>query len=546
MNLLDTPWLPVRRRCGERVWTTPLQALSDPEMVAIDADRGDFNVATMTFLVGLLQTVSPVDTATSWKRMFTSPPGLDTLQEWCAPVRSVFEVDGDGPRFMQSLPFAATEITSIAGLLIDSPSKNGIELNRDLFIRRSRVRAVCPCCAAMALFTLQINAPEGGRGVLTGLRGGGPLNTLIVCMAPRSLWHDVWLNVQQRGAFLSACGDAGKTAPHFSFPWLAEVAAIQPDGGQTAPLAVHPAHVWWAMPRRIRLDFDQTVSGECDLCGRAGDKLLTQYITRPQGLNYKGPWAHPLSPYYQVKDEWWPVHPQPDGLGYRHWVGWVLGMAREGGRVRPAKVVDTASKWHDLDVDLCIWASGYAMKQAKALCWYESRLPLFGLPQCDEEERLMVAEDVGAWVMGAEQAARCLRAAVAAAWFPGDTRGDLGQITASFWAATEAPFYRLVRERIESARSGQEHDAIATAERWLSALNRAALDLFDHQYVGAGNVERQHPDRIATAYRGLRAALNGKAIRQALRLPVKEIPASRRGPGTATRRSGAAASKEGA
>lgn len=546
MNLLDTPWLPVRRRSGERAWATPLEALSDPDVVALDADRGDFNVAGHTFLVGLLQTVSPVDSATAWKRLFAQPPGIDTLREWCAPIRSVFEADGEGPRFMQDLPFAAAETASIAGLLIDSPGENGIKNNADHFIKRGRVRQLCPCCAVMSVLTLQINAPAGGAGNRTGLRGGGPLTTLVSCMTPRSLWHDVWLNVQQRGAFLSACGDAGKTAPHFSFPWLAEVSAIQPDGGQTAPVAVHPAHVWWAMPRRIRLDFDQTVGGECDLCGRPSEKLLTRYITRPQGLNYKGPWAHPLSPYYRAKDDWLPVHPQPDGLGYRHWVGWVLGMARDNGGVRPAKAVETALKWTDLGVDLSIWASGYDMDNMKARCWYESRLPLFGLPQCEEEERLMVAEDVGAWVMGAEQAASGLRAAVTAAWFGGEARGDSGHITASFWAATETPFYGLLRERIEAARAGQQPDAIATAERWLSVLNRAALDLFEQQYVGAGNVERQHPDRIATAYRRLRATLNGKAIRQALRLPVNEIPASRRGPGSAGRKGGAAASEEGA
>jgi CRISPR system Cascade subunit CasA len=528
MNLLDTPWLPVRRSGGERAWMTPLEALSTPDVVAVDACRGDLTVAENTFLVGLMQTVAPVDTKTAWGRLFAKPPALETLREWCAPIHSAFQADGVGPRFMQDLPFPAAESTSIANLLIDSPGENGIRNNADHFVKRGRVRQLCPCCAVAALLTLQINAPAGGAGNRTGLRGGGPLTTLVTCMTPRSLWHDVWLNVQERSAFLGACGDAGKTAPHFSFPWLAEVSAIQAEGGQTAPLAVHPAHVWWAMPRRIRLDFDQTVSGECDLCGRPGDKLLTGYITRPHGLNYKGPWAHPLSPYYEAKDEWLPVHPQPDGLGYRHWVGWVMGMARSNGAVRPAKVVETAVGRHDLDVELCVWASGYDMDNMKPRCWYESRLPLFGLPQCDGEVRRLVAHDIGSWVAGAEQAARCLRASVQAAWFSGDARGDLGQITASFWAATEAPFYRLVRERLEAARLGQEQDGVATAERWLGLLNRASLDLFDHQYVGAGHVERQHPDRIATARRSLRAALNGKAIRQALGLPPKDTPAPRK------------------
>ncbi len=91
---------------------------------------------------------------------------------------------------------------------------------------------------------------------------------------------------------------------------------LQAEGGEIAPIQVHPAHVFWAMPRRIRLNFSQPQAGSCDLCGRASDSLIDQYITRNYGLNYKGPWLHPLSPYYAVKDQLLAIHPQPGGVGY--------------------------------------------------------------------------------------------------------------------------------------------------------------------------------------------------------------------------------------
>ena len=44
MNLLHDPWMPVRRRDGSREWIAP-DRLADPEILALDADRPDFNGA---------------------------------------------------------------------------------------------------------------------------------------------------------------------------------------------------------------------------------------------------------------------------------------------------------------------------------------------------------------------------------------------------------------------------------------------------------------------------------------------------------------------
>src|SRR5690606_34950188 len=101
-----------------------------------------------------------------------------------------------------------------------------------------------------------------------------------------------------------------------------------------------PVTVYWANPRRIRLQFVDE-NGTCDLCGCDGERLVRHYVTRPHGANYEG-WMHPLSPYYRsnADAEWLPQHPQPGGLGYRHWPALLYGNSE--GTVRAAAVIDTA------------------------------------------------------------------------------------------------------------------------------------------------------------------------------------------------------------
>lgn len=524
MNLLEEPWLPVRRADGTRAWIAPT-ALSDSTLVAFDADRPDFNGALAQFAIGLLQTTAPVETNTEWRRLFRSPPDAATLEQWFAPLRAAFDLDGDGPRFMQDLSLRPDEgaVNDINALLIEAPGEQTLKNNADHFIKRGQVDAVCPHCAATALLTLQINAPSGGAGHRTGLRGGGPLTTLVACQPPRSLWHDLWLNVRERGAFLDHSGERTLTEPHCTFPWLADIAALQKEKGELAPIQVHPTHVLWAMPRRIRLDFEQTQPGICPLCGRASDRLVRQYVTKNYGLNYKGAWDHPLSPYYQNGDDWLPLHPQPGGIGYRHWLGWVLGAATESNKaLRRARVVShvLASGRGVLEGQLRLWAFGYDMDNMKARCWYEASLPLYGVNECDVDAQRRVEEEVRQWLAGASLAAFFLRSAVKDAWFGDEARGDLSVLDACFWTASEADFYRQLRELIEVARVDGDIDHPAVAQAWLARLRQVAVDLFDTQFVGAGAIERQNPRRAAEAYRQLGRNLAGKKIRMALGLPV--------------------------
>ena len=526
MNLLHDPWMPVRDGQGQRHWIAPDQ-LSDPAWHAFDADRPDFNGALAQFAIGLLQTTTPVDNSIEWRNLLNAPPDASTLQQWFAPVAAAFVLDGDGPRFMQDLDLGSdgVVVNEIGALLIESPGEQTIKNNADHFVKRCQVNALCRSCAALAVLTLQLNAPAGGAGHRTGLRGGGPLTTLVLAPGEASLWQNLWMNVVDRPDFLARGGDPAQVDPQRSFPWLGPLCALQAPTpqGEMAQSQVHPAHLFWAMPRRIRLDFGAHAGGSCDICGRAAAELVSHYATKNYGLNYKGAWDHPLSPYYASKEDWLPLHPQPDGLGYRHWLAWVLGAANDRQTTRVASVVGRALSLpaRTLGGPLRLWAFGYDMDNMKARCWYESTLPIYGLADCSLGSHKGVQAEVARWLAGAELAGMYLRGAVKDAWFSADARGDFSHIDAAFWSATEAAFYAQLQALIDAARDGVEPPPLPTREVWHTVLTRASLRLFDNSFVGGGPVERQNPRRIALAHKQLRNSLYGPKLRQALGLPVE-------------------------
>jgi CRISPR system Cascade subunit CasA len=534
MNLLEERWMPVRLHDGEREWVAPHQ-LSDPRIAAFDADRADFNGALAQFAIGLLQTTTPVDSSIEWRALFNNPPDGPTLQEWFLPCKAAFEFDGDGARFMQDFDLRPSdgEPLAIGGLLIETPGENALKNNTDHFVKRSLNNRFCHGCAALALFSIQTNGASRGTGYRTGLRGGGPLTTLLLTEQRRGsahgLWHDLWLNVQERDVFLSSGGDPEKKSPRFTFPWLDSMYALQSriEDAAVAPVQAHPAHVFWSMPQRIRVDFEEVSAGTCDICNRESTALVHRFVTRNQGLNYKGPWSHPLSPYYESKEGWLPVHPQPGGLGYKHWLGWVLGIKTDREHFRQAGVISQFFKNQvatRVGVGLRLWAFGYDLSNAKVRCWYEASMPLYALSECDPSIHNQLREEVSAWLAGAGLSAAYARGAVRDAWFGGEARGKFDFVDAAFWGHTEPMFYELLRTRIQAARGGLSPDRQATAERWRSHLRTAALRLFDKELVGTGPIERQNPARIAKAHHQLSLNLDGPKLRAALGLPAKSNP----------------------
>lgn len=529
MNLLQDSWIPVRDAQGRRELITP-DRLCDPQWRAFDAARPDFNGALAQFAIGLLQTTTAVTDVISWRALLKSPPDAMTLRKWFEPVVTAFELDGDGPRFMQDIDLGNDGVATngVAALMIESPGEQALKNNADHFVKRNQIECLCLGCAALALFTLQTNAPSGGAGHRTGLRGGGPLTTLVMAPEGSALWHHLWINVRDQPGFLSQGGDPSGELDQHAFPWLGPIAHLQAPKGKMSMAQVHPAHHFWAMPRRIRLEFEPGefgTTGLCDVCGNGSPVWARRYLTKNYGLNYKGLWNHALSPYYQFKEEWLPLHPQPDGLGYRHWLAWVLGVASERRATRVAPVVARALDQlrRQTGPGLRLWAFGYEMDNMKARSWHEATMPLYGLADCDPDSVAGVHAEVGRWLEAAELVGSCLRGSIKDAWFGYDSKGSFAFIDAAFWSASEPPFYRQLQAIIESARSGAKPDPLVAREAWHHTLVSTALRLFDDVFVGTGPVERQNPHRVAMAHRKLRSNLHGPKLKRTLGLPTPQV-----------------------
>ncbi len=519
VNLIQGEWIPAFRRDGTRVLIAPWQVTNDHEKNPIQwlsAPRADFNGALIQFLIGLVQTALPPSNDREWFRRFESPPQPAELRERFAVYSHAFEMDGDGPRFMQDFDFPEQkEHSGISQLLIEMPGVNTVENNIDHFVKRGTVQQICPYCCAMALYTLQANAPGGGQGHRTSLRGGGPLTTVVV---GRTLWETIWLNVIPSGE-LAKYGNADLQEDASIFPWLGLTRTSDGDR-ETTPQDAHPAQMFWGMPRRIRIDQNEIKEGICDLCGNSSTHLVRKYQTKNLGVYYSSEWRHTLTPYRESKSgKHLPIlGNRVKTVSYRYWLG--LVQNDPDSQSEPATVVHAFryDRQPDLpEVPFRLWAFGYDMNKMKARCWYEGTMPLINVspPIRADYEAL-----TGQLIKVALLVAGDTRKAIIKALFSekANIKGDFSVIEARFWKDTESQFYRILNDLKEATEEGVE--AVDLKREWLHTVRNEAEKLFD-EYSQSALIGVANPRKIATARRDLRkfTSPNAKRIRETLDLP---------------------------
>jgi CRISPR system Cascade subunit CasA len=546
-NLIREKWIPVRRRDGTKEQIAPWEITGDYEtnpVAALDAPRPDFNGALIQFLIGLVQTAAAPEDDFVWEDRFNEPPTPEKLKDTFSHVAGAFELGGDGPRFMQDFEPLEGDEKGIGNLLIDVPGDNALDNNTDHFVKRGGFKGMCPCCCATALFTLQTNAPGGGQGHRTSLRGGGPLTTLVLPDSGHSdrLWEMVWLNVLEKEVFLRSCGNPARTAPSDRFPWLAPTRTSERSGGcETTPQDVHPVQMFWGMPRRIRLNLDDCAEGICELCGRFTSQCVSSYVTKSHGVNYAGPWLHPLSPHSRNKEDIpVPIHAQPGGVSYRHWLGLVQeDIAR---KMEPARIVHHFRESRPKAAKhFRIWAFGYDIVpgQSKARCWYESSMPCITVPAPFQQTYQNAA---GNLVMSAGRVCENMKIAIKRAWhgrlemnsskrliwkytdikkLPNDEERARERVLSSvrdkavflavdshFWQQTEERFYRLL-ESISSIIDTA--NCISIYRSWHNYIHLESLTIFD-SILWNNPIEVSNPKSIVLARRDLIAANYSKQI----------------------------------
>ena len=551
-SLLIDAWIPVRHASGRAQIICPANITdtfkTDP-IVALDWPRPDFRLASLEFLIGLLATACPPEDddgsgeAGDWLEAWATPPSPETLAARFAPFARAFVLDGDGPRFMQDFEDFGGETNRLETLLIEAPGAQTLKKNTDHFNKRDTVTTLGRAAAAMALYTLQSFAPAGGAGNRVGLRGGGPLTTLAMPPMPDgkrlTLWHLLWANV------LNGVPAKPADLPKI-FPWLAPTRTSEKGGRTTSPADVHPLQAYWGMARRIRLDFAENIDATpCDLGGDSDAVVVRGWRQRPYGANYAN-WQHPLSPYYRqnaADPELLPVHGQPGGVGYRHWVGLLIDDAAalrfpaqviaNFRRARlPQVATDTAAlQWRML-------AAGFDMDNMKARGFVESEMPI--IEPKDRAYSQVFAENLRLFIASAADVASLLGRAVRRALFSDGTKvpldaGLIATLRERFGEATELMFLRLVQE----CAAGE--DPMALRRRWLAQMTTAARTLFVEAAPIDARGADHRPDRIAAAARGLDFALrgfgkDGDALFRQLGLPSPEKakkPPSKSGKATA-------------
>lgn len=472
LSLIHDAWLPVRYSDGRYKRVRPVDIL-DESIQDLAFTRADFQGAGWQFLIGLLQATATISDRQQWETVWDNGLDPDIFAFQLDSLAPAFKFGMDKPSFMQDMATLEGEVLPISNLLIEAPGANTLKNNKDHFIKRDTVNRICPACAAMALFTLQVNGPVGGKGHRAGLRGGGPFTTLVwPVKTDTPLWRRLWLNVLT----LDRMPASPQPVTAARFPWCGPTRTSEKESGITTPEMVDRQQVYWSMPKRIEIDFTRVSSGHCDLCNEAGDRLLSHYRNKNYGVQYQG-WIHPLTPYREEKKEGTllSVKGQPGGLLYKDWLGLIWQNDSGKNKELPAAVVIQAAEFLP-DIELGINCFAYDMDNMKARCWYQHQLPLLYI---DDDLR---AEFL-AWLRLAVKAARDgvqeLRIAIRKAGYSpsGSAKGEQSIIDYAFWQGTETTFIRLT-EALQSGLRQQPQDLSALPE-WRNYLRRELLKRFD-------------------------------------------------------------------
>ena len=538
LNILTDPIFPVYRRDQPIRHYVSLAELVDADIVDFAPDRPDFKGSYAQLAIGLYQLLhADLISYMAWHRLFVTPPTSEHIKTLCTVWLPHFELMADGARFMQD-PVLSTvdakdsEYNSISGLLIESAGDSGIKKNTDLFIKRSPDKQICPCCAAITLFNLQTNAPAGGAGHRTGLRGGGPLTTLLQYQhptEPTSLWHSLWLNVRTASQW-NAHQQPLQPINLNVLPWLNDLSLVQKKDGETSPEKVHPSHNLFGMPRRIRLDTTKLSQGHCDLCGLLSEQLISRYLTSPYGWNYKGVWRHPFSPYYGEKgkiDSFLPMHPQPNGLTWKYWAGWVIGQVDGKKEIKPADNVSekiaSCHEYEDIEVQqLRLWVFGFDMENMKARCYYQTYFPMIDFSGLDDAQQRSLNAYVDQVIKSAELMLSTLKFAVKTAWFGEvDAAGDLSRVDMAFWNATQQDFFAMMSDLHRSLLAKQPVEAVLN--KWFDRLYQISKSLYHHNFVAEQQMVCSEPKRVVKGWRILEGLKTKNKIRALLNLAPIEI-----------------------
>ncbi|MFG6572297.1 type I-E CRISPR-associated protein Cse1/CasA [Sulfitobacter sp. 1A13353] len=443
LNLIMDPWIPVVTTDGRRRVIRPHEMI-DAEIRAVDWHREDLNIACLEFLVGLSFAALAPEDLEAWEDGLEIEP--DDLEAAFTRLAPAFNLTGEGPLFCQDQSMLSTgnELQADA-LFLDSAGEKTISDNKDLMVRRNRYDGLTLPEAAMALFTFQTYAAANGVGKRVGLRGGGPMVTLVV--PGENFWEMIWANVPY-----------GRPARLEDFPWMRETISSSRQattkGKSTAgatvtlPLGMDmPVETFFSMPRRVRLTFQ-------------GDRMIS-FREQTYGTNYIG-CLHPLTPNYtdpKTKDII-PVKVNVTRLGYENWIGTIIPAEQGVGRERAANFRSFEERFPGQSASVLI--AGWNMNKATAANFISSQPVLHSL---SGRNQVLVRGMIKAADIVSSHTYRAIKDAMD---IPYGMR-----IQTEFYMRTEVAMNRLCAELSH----GKARPEIGAA--WLLEMQHSALSIFD-------------------------------------------------------------------
>lgn len=145
----------------------------------------------------------------------------------------------------------------------------------------------------------------------------------------------------------------------------------------------------------------------------------------------------------------------------------------------------------------------------KALCWYDSTLPVYSIPVDIQRAFVKTVKQI---LDSANEMGSSLHDHVKAAWFKKPPKKPEPVIKQSFWQSSEATFYQILGE-LSALDFDKEAELAPIYRRWLLNTRRHVLELFDH-WVLSGPLEDQDMQRVVKARADLAKDLNsGKSVK---------------------------------
>jgi len=561
MNLINDPWITVRRRSGIEERIRPAQMASGGEadpVVNILAPRPDFRGALYQFLIGLLQTTFAPEDIDDWKARWDTPPTVEELDKVFEAYADAFELNGKGAAFMQDFDLSTGEekykegdVEPISALIIDFPGN-------EFFLKKDKLNKLCEACSAQALLSFMLNASGSGRGHNMSVRGGGPVTTIISPLDSKgvtnSLWNKLWINVIPNDVTKQDVLGENSINTILAFPWMrsGKGLTVRPNEG-----ASHPCQALWSMSQRVKLLFSSDAVRECDICGCQSKVVISSLVKRPDGIDFDGLWRNQLTPYDLLADE---LKGKKQAIksnvlkkGYSHWANMLLGDEQ---RYRSSLTVSDfySRKYRKTScIPAVVWCFGFDMPKnhAKAACWYESMMPIFvrAEGQATLQNKVQPLLDVS------NKAQKLLLGNVLFAlmaiknkdgyyevpkWYRGhgfqqkelfgkeeteilDKKGrlhetamdSLSSIAAGFWGLSESNFYSVL-SGITNSPDLEDTTLAPYYKKWLAVVKDVALGRFD-DWVIAAAIEDQNMWRVIEARENLMNGLSNAKPMQALR-----------------------------